>query len=222
MSLMVKICGICSLDQAESGIEAGADLLGFNFYPPSPRYIHPSRCEEIVAGLQKLRHKVRLVGIFVNTPPEEIYKIIQRCGLDLAQLSGDEPSEVLEQLYGRAYKAIRPASRTTGVKQSQLYARRNQTPSLLLDASQAGLYGGTGRIADWEFARSLSKDFSLLLAGGLTLKNVASAVTQVRPWGVDVASGVESAPGVKDAYQMDAFVHAAKTAFAELEVLALR
>ena len=141
---------------------------------------------------------------FVNASVEEIRATMETCGLSLAQLHGDETPEMLNALDGKAFKAFR------GVPVDVNGFARSEPPALLVDAAVKGVYGGSGVTADWSAAAELAKKYPLLLAGGLTPENVAEAVRQVKPWGVDVASGVESAPGEKDASKMKAFVQAVR------------
>src|SRR6266508_2090352 len=199
----IKICGIKTVTDALAARDAGADLIGFNFYPKSPRYIDVGRCRDIMSVMRKYGH-ITYVGVFVNVSVAEIRATMQTCGLSLAQLHGDETSEMLNELNGKAFKAFR------GVPQSLDGFARDDAPVLLVDASVKGTYGGTGVTADWNSAAELAKKYPLLLAGGLTPENVAEAVRQVRPWGVDVASGVESVPGEKDAIKMKAFVQSVR------------
>lgn len=211
--MKVKICGIRSYEDALSAIEAGADMLGFNFYPPSPRYLAPQDCRELVLRL-KTQHavlNVTLVGVFVNEEPEVIRSIVQACGLDLIQLSGDEPPEVVEALGERAFKALRPSSVEELERSVRRYPRRAVAPAWLVDSSQPGAFGGTGRVGDWSIASRLARNAAILLAGGLRPENVGAAIEQVKPWGVDVASGVESAPGVKDPRKVRAFLQAVRS-----------
>jgi phosphoribosylanthranilate isomerase len=147
---------------------------------------------------------ITYVGVFVNASADEIRMTMRTCGLNLAQLHGDETSEMLDELNGKAFKAFR------GIPADVSGYAKNESPALLLDASVKGLYGGSGVTADWSAAAELAKKYPLLLAGGLTPENVAEAVRQVRPWGVDVASGVEAGPGKKDAEKMSAFVRAVR------------
>ncbi len=207
----IKICGIRTLDDALAAVAAGADMLGFNFYPPSPRAVDVPTCAAIVDALRSRGHAVTCVGVFVNAPPETVRATLDACGLDAAQLSGDEPPSDLTALAGRAFKAIRPRDAAEAEALAARYARAAPPPALLLDARVPGLYGGSGRPADWGLARRLAARLPLLLAGGLTPENVAAAVRAVRPWGVDVASGVESAPGVKSPPRMAAFCRAARS-----------
>jgi len=214
--MKIKICGIKTLDEALAAVEAGADLLGFNFYPPSPRYIAPVECSRLVGVLGGRGMAFVGVGIFVNASPPAIAAILDDCGLDLAQLSGDESLADMATLGDRAFKAIRPASLADAQSQARLYGRWSAPPALLLDAAVGpGQFGGAGRIGDWDVARRLATRYPLLLAGGLRPENVAAAVACVHPWGVDVASGVEASPGCKDPAKVAAFVRAARGDFAD-------
>jgi phosphoribosylanthranilate isomerase len=200
----VKICGIRTIKDALAAMDAGADLIGFNFYPKSPRCIDVGKCRDIMSVMRKYGH-ILYVGVFVNAVGAEIRATMDTCGLNLAQLHGDETAEVVQSFYGRAFKAFR------GLPQDLNGYVREDAPALLVDASLKGAYGGTGVTADWNGAAELARRYPLLLAGGLTPENVAGAVRQVKPWGVDVASGVESSPGVKDAVKMRMFVQAIKS-----------
>ena len=217
----IKICGIRTVTDALAAIDAGADLIGFNFYPKSPRYIEKDACAEITSILKKENPKVKLVGVFVNSSVEEVNEILSTCSLDLAQLHGDETPEMVESFHGKAFKAIRLSSQPVqtsvypflkSVPESvHPFAKQSvDNPVFLVDASVQGLYGGSGVTADWNGAAALAQKYPLLLAGGLTPENVAQAVRQVKPWGVDVASGVESAPGEKDARKMSEFAKAVR------------
>ena len=198
----IKICGIKTLNDALAAIDAGADYLGFNFYPKSVRFIEKGACTEITSVLKKEYPHIKLVGVFVNAPVDDVNNILSTCLLDLAQLHGDETTEMLDELDGKAFKAFR------GIPENLNGFERQAAPAFLVDASIKGLYGGSGVTADWNSAAELAKKYPLLLAGGLTPENVAEAVSRVKPWGVDVASGVESAPGEKDLSKMKAFVKA--------------
>ena len=198
----IKICGIKTLNDALAAIEAGADYLGFNFYAKSVRIIEKQACAEITAVLKKGHPHIRLVGVFVNSSVEEVKDILDTCSLDLAQLHGDETPEMFARLTPQAFRAFR------GVPENINGFAREDAPAFLVDASVKGLYGGSGVTADWNGAAALAKKYPLLLAGGLTPANVAEAVRRVKPWGVDVASGVESAPGEKDPSKMKVFVRA--------------
>lgn len=210
--MKVKICGLTNLEDAQAAAEAGADMLGFNFYPGSPRYIEPDRCAEITATLRAQRVVALMIGVFVNAPAPSITKILQECGLDLAQLHGDELPATLELLEGRAFKAIRPQTAGEAESAARRYAHLGlkDGPALLVDAYQDGQYGGTGSVADWGLAKTLAAKAPILLAGGLTPDNVGAALAQVRPWGADVASGIESRPGQKDLRMLEDFVQAVR------------
>jgi len=202
----IKICGIKTVNDALAAMDAGADMLGFNFYPKSPRYVDVGICRNITSVMRRMH--IKLVGVFVNAPVEEIRATMETCGLSLAQLHGDETPEMLAELDGKAFKAFRGATDIEADK--RMIA--NGAPSFLVDAAVKDAYGGTGIKADWSAAAELAKKYPLLLAGGLTPENVAEAVRQVRPWGVDVASGVEAGIGQKDPSKMRAFVQAARSA----------
>lgn len=210
--MIVKICGISSLDDASEAIEAGADMLGFNFYPPSPRSISHERCLAILEALGERRAEVTTVGVFVNAPVHEVEGILDRTGLDLAQLHGDEPPEHLHALGARAFKALRPRSRAQAQSFFQRLPARAAPPAALLDAHHPDVYGGSGRTGDWDTARAIAARAPILLAGGLHPENVSRAIAGVHPWGVDVASGVERREGRKDHRKMRAFVQRARAA----------
>ncbi|HEY3476577.1 MAG TPA: phosphoribosylanthranilate isomerase [Anaerolineales bacterium] len=197
----IKICGIKTVNDALAAMEAGADLIGFNFYRKSPRCIHVGQCRDIMSVMRKYGH-ITYVGVFVNASVAEVRATMDTCALTLAQLHGDETAETVRALHGKAFKAFR------GIPQALDGFVREAAPALLVDASVKGAYGGTGVTADWNGAAELAKRYPILLAGGLTPENVAEAVRCVEPWGVDVASGVESSPGVKDAAKIRAFVQA--------------
>jgi phosphoribosylanthranilate isomerase len=210
----VKICGVKTLDDALASLDAGADMLGFNYHPPSPRYLTVDECARLAAHVRNRGEAVTLVGVFVNRPPAEVAAILDACGLDLAQLSGDEPLDDLLAIGPRAFKAIRAITESDAVEQARCYGViLANGPALLLDASAAaGSFGGTGQTADWQIAAALAAEMPLMLAGGLRPENVAAAIGIARPWGVDVASGVESAPGIKDPRKIAAFVANARQA----------
>ncbi len=217
--MKIKICGLTTLDDALAAVDAGADYLGFNFYPKSPRYIAPDDCARITDVLRghgdARAMRPTLVGIFVNASPAAVAVLLDRCGLDLAQLHGDETPAQLMLLEGRAYKGVRDVAMKEREREKELAAFAAAGPghpALLVDAYTPDAYGGTGRAADWPAARAAARQFPIFLAGGLTPENVGDAIAQVRPWGVDVASGVESAPGRKDAEKIRAFIRAARGA----------
>lgn len=210
--MKVKICGLTHLEDAQAAVAAGADMLGFNFYPASPRYVSPKECARLVAALGGSRSAVSLVGIFVDATIEQIEGIMAECELDLAQLCGNESAEILAGMGQRAVKALRPTSLPALLEMERKYPPRAIPPAYLVDAYQPGLFGGTGQTGDWSLAANLSARAPVLLAGGLTPDNVLSAIRQVKPWGVDVASGVERSPGRKDPLRVARFISIAKHA----------
>lgn len=214
--MKVKICGIRTYDEALAAIEAGVDILGFNFYPQSPRYITPGNCLHLTVKLEMaLREelaRIMLIGVFVNAEQDNIHAIFRDCHLDMIQLAGDEPPELMENLGERAFKVMRPSSAEELAEAVERYPIRTMAPAWLVDTKRPGQYGGTGETANWALARQLAQKSPILLAGGLRADNVAEAIHQVHPWGVDSASGVESEPGVKDPQKMREFVQAVRAA----------
>lgn len=210
----VKFCGLTNLEDCLAALAAGADWLGFNFYPPSPRSVTPAACRQLVADLRPalpaLGRPVHLVGVFVNTAADDVLATLDACGLELAQLSGMDALEVIRGCGERAYAALRTGAGASLAEQSHALARRASPPAVLVDAGVPGHYGGTGMLANWEQAAALAEKSPIFLAGGLTPENVANAVRSVRPWGVDVASGIEIVPGKKDVAGMMAFVQAVR------------
>lgn len=222
--IRVKICGITTREDALAALEAGADYLGFNLYPKSSRYISPEKIRELILEIGEwaaqfpIPHSPRFVGIFVNETVEQISTILALTGLDYAQLHGDEPPEFLQRLAGKAFKAVRPADPEAARSAAARFAPGglddglNGGPQLLIDAYDPAEYGGTGKKADWGVTAELARHYPrLMLAGGLTPANVARAVHAVRPWAVDVASGVEISPGRKDHEAVRAFIQAARS-----------
>jgi phosphoribosylanthranilate isomerase len=210
--MKIKICGLKTLEDSLAACDAGADMLGFNFYQPSPRYISPEDCRQVVAEVKRRFPDVVCAGIFVNHTVEEITGILALCGLHLAQLSGDELVEALEALGDRAYKAIRPRSLEEALAVTGKFSTRKAPPDILLDSSHGQAYGGTGKVGNWEIASEVASRYSVLLAGGLNAQNVTRAIRQVRPWGIDVASGGESRRGEKDPHKIREFIAAARSA----------
>jgi phosphoribosylanthranilate isomerase len=207
MHIKTKICGLTNLEDARVAVEAGADFLGFNLYPKSSRYIAPDPLGDLLAALLLPPH-VQTVGIFVNTPTDEVRALLDSTGLMLAQLHGDEDEATVAALADRAFKALRPVS-AEDARQSARFAAypASHAPQILLDAYHPSAYGGTGELGNWALAAEVAHTLPrLLLAGGLNADNVGRAIATVAPWGVDVASGVESAPGRKDHAQMRAFI----------------
>ena len=204
MSVRVKICGITRARDAVVATELGATYLGINFWPGSKRHTTPAVAQRIAAEARKTDPKIRIVGVFVNQPNSEIDDIIAIVGLDYVQLHGDETPNACALFGDRAIKAVSLASRDD-------VARIIDYPcnTILVDTPSEG-YGGSGRTFDWTLAaEAVAGGKQVLLAGGLTPENVAAAVETVRPFGVDVASGVESGPGIKDEERVRRFISAA-------------
>jgi phosphoribosylanthranilate isomerase len=189
----VKICGITNAADALAAIDAGANLLGFNFYEKSPRFISEAEAAKIRPQLPK---KVEAVGIFVNDPPEEVVKRCKSLKLDAAQLHGDETPEIVAEI-ARTGPVIK-AFRVEPDFQLESLEAYPGAFAFLFDAAHTGQYGGTGHSTDWDVAQRAAIGHRIILAGGLKVENVAAAVRIVRPYAVDVASGIESKPGKKD------------------------
>ncbi|HET9961833.1 MAG TPA: phosphoribosylanthranilate isomerase [Nitrospiraceae bacterium] len=206
MAIKVKICGITNPDDAAAAVRAGADALGFVFHKSSPRWVEPAVVKAIVRELPPF---VLPVGVFVNEDAKVVRDLMDDCGLALAQLHGDEPATYCEQLGRPIMKAIRLKDSRSFLALAE-FKGRAQVRGFVIDAFATGAYGGTGRLADWSLAAEAAKAASILLAGGLTPDNVGQAVAQVRPYGVDVSSGVEAAPGRKDHDKLQAFIKAAR------------
>jgi phosphoribosylanthranilate isomerase len=201
----VKICGITNWTDARRAVEAGADFLGFNFYPKSSRYIAPAAARRIV---QRLPDKVASVGVFVNEPERDMLAIARRVGLDYVQLHGDETAEVVSRMR-RSFRVIKAIRVHDSFRVSQL-GNFKLASSILLDGFDAHLRGGTGKSFNWKLAKSAGRKRQIFLAGGLTPENAAEAVSAARPFAIDVCSGVESRPGEKDAARMRALVAAVR------------
>jgi phosphoribosylanthranilate isomerase len=212
---IVKICGLRTIEHALVALEAGADLLGFIF-APARRQVSPAEVAAIGAAVRAVPggDRVGLVGVFVNETPERMAATTAECGLDALQLSGDEAPCILRELPQGL--AIIKAIRLTGDDAEQSWLDAEGT-RLLVDAHVPGAYGGAGVMADWERAAKLACNRSIMLAGGLTPNSVGTAIGQVRPWGVDVSSGIEI-DGVKDSAKVRAFVAAVRAADQRLEM----
>ncbi|RMF93316.1 MAG: phosphoribosylanthranilate isomerase [Nitrospinota bacterium] len=198
----VKICGITNWEDAIGAVEAGADALGFVFYPPSPRYISPEQAREIIAGLPPF---VTTVGLFVNLPVAEVEEISAYCALDIVQLHGQEDPAYCRAIRRRVIKAFRLQAGAPLPPLSQYPVN-----AFLLDGYKEGVYGGSGTRFPWEMAVAAKAYGRIILAGGLHPGNVREAVNQVKPYGVDVSSGVEEKPGYKDRKKMEQFIQQAK------------
>jgi phosphoribosylanthranilate isomerase len=209
MRVRVKICGIRSADEALAAVEAGADALGLNLWPESPRYVEPARANEIRAAVSPL---VACVGVFVNEDPRRVCDLASDLGLDAVQLHGDETPDYCSALaHLKVIKAIR-----VGQNFDLGCLRAYSVGAILLDSKIKGTYGGTGQRFDWRAAIDAKRMARIILAGGLTIDNVAEAVKQVRPMAIDVCSGVESEPGRKDLLKLRQFMNAVEWANASL------
>ncbi|HIJ80226.1 MAG TPA: phosphoribosylanthranilate isomerase [Desulfuromonadales bacterium] len=198
----VKICGITSLEDALLAINAGADALGFVFFEESSRFITP---DNAAAVIRRLPPFVQTVGLFVNEELASVNMIAGQCGLDLVQLHGEESPEYCMGINRRVIKAFR-------VKDSSVLDElpRYDVAGYLLDTWSPVAHGGTGTTFNWEIAARAASQRPIILAGGLTPENVGDAIRQVRPYAVDVSSGVESAPGKKDVLKVTSFCRSAK------------
>jgi phosphoribosylanthranilate isomerase len=218
MTVRVNICGTTRMEDALFARDAGADYLGFILYDRSPRYIEPDKIKEITEGLRGDEGGPLLIGVFVNESVEFMASVLDSCGLDLAQLSGEEPPEFIttpsSPLYGRSFKGIQPRNDEEATSDAERFrppSPAKHQPFLLVDAYHKTLRGGTGEQGDWTLASRLSHlTPRLMLAGGLNPDNVAEAVKVVQPYAVDVSSGVENSPGIKDHEKIQAFIRAAK------------
>ena len=198
----IKICGIISIEIALAATRLGADALGFVFYPGSPRFVEPDQVRDIVAALPPF---ISTVGLFVDEEAARVVEIMTHCGLDIAQLHGDIAVDELPFAERRIIRALRVRDETSleGVA-------RFKDATILLDTYVEGRMGGTGETFDWSLAARVAKTRRVVLAGGLTPENVAEAIRVVRPYGVDVSSGVEMSPGRKDSEKIAAFIRNAR------------
>lgn len=217
----IKICGITSVEDARAAIAAGTDAVGLNFYEKSSRYLAIDKAKEISAVCNEMTR----VGVFVNASAEAIHDAVEQVGLDAIQLHGDEPPAFLAELNAdlpviRARRLDAPGLASIAMDLQECEIQGSRRPeAVLLDAASAGQYGGTGHQLPWndlsDYASYLGET-PMILAGGLRPENVAEAIRIVHPNGVDVASGVESEPGVKCPEKMRLFVEAAKSSFESL------
>ncbi len=198
MSILVKICGITNVDDALDAIELGADYLGFNFYPDSPRYVDPLKAKEIIRDVPGAIAKV---GIFVNADFQLVSDIAVDLELDCLQFHGDETPEYCNQFGRTWWRAFRPQN----IEDLSMIPQY-QSDFLLIDSYVEKAFGGTGVVSNWDLAVNAKKYGKLILSGGLKPENVEMALQTVKPYAVDVASGVEQSPGVKDRYKMEEFI----------------
>jgi len=209
----VKICGITDISHVEALARAGADLIGVVF-APSPRQVTPEKAAEIAAVAKE--NSLSVVGVFVNTPPTKVNSLAASCGLDWVQLSGDENWEYCRQMQKPVIKTVHISPEWDEEKllahlESGQRELRYRYPIYLLDTLVEEKYGGTGKAFAWDIARRAAEKYPVIIAGGLDPENVGRVVAELKPWGVDVSSGVES-EGVKDIAKIKAFVAAAKSA----------
>jgi phosphoribosylanthranilate isomerase len=196
------MCGITTIADAHVALAAGADMLGLIFYPPSPRYVTPAQAQTIVASLPA---GFPVVGVFVNADLQTLTQVVQASGVQIVQLHGEESPAFCQQLPWPVVKTFR----FTAQVQPQMM-RQYSVEAFLIEGFHADLYGGGGARADWQRVATLHQYGRIILAGGLTPENVRQAIQVVRPYAVDVCSGVEAAPGTKDWDKVRAFVSRAK------------
>lgn len=217
----IKICGVTNVEDALTAISAGADAIGLNFYAQSKRFVSEDAAFDVASNVPE---DVTLVGVFVNADAEEIAETADRLSLDAVQLHGDEPAELLAKLPQslmiiRAHRCGREGLAPLARFISSCRMHGRLPDAALIDANASSDYGGTGDVADWQQIarqREILGEVPLILAGGLTPINVGEAITTVRPQAVDVASGVERRPGVKDSTLVAQFVASARLAFDKL------
>lgn len=202
LPLYVKICGITRVEDALACVALGATAIGLNFVPGSKRHVSEATARAIADAV---RGRVEIVGIVADLSVEESRRLRDAIGLDYLQLHGDESADTVKALLPGAFKAVR-----IGDAEDARAAESTPGERLLVDSKVSGELGGTGKTMDFALVRRLAESRKLLMAGGLTQENVTLAVRVVRPFGVDVASGVESSPGVKDPAKIAAFIAAAR------------
>jgi len=210
--IRIKICGITNLTDAKAATDAGANSLGFNFYEKSLRRISTADAAQIRS---KLPQEIEAVGVFVNAKPADINSLRAFVRFDAAQLHGDETPDIVSRVASslpviKAFRVDAHFALATLDRFSDVFA-------FLLDAARAGQYGGTGQTTDWDFARRAATNRRIILSGGLKVENVAEAIRLVRPYGVDVASGIEAKPGKKDHARLKEFIDEVRRAEQQLE-----
>lgn len=204
--IRVKVCGITNLEDALVATTAGADALGFNFWPASPRYLEPRRAKAIISHLPPF---VTPVAVFVNESPPVVEALARMTGIKTVQLHGAEPPEDSSALVAHGLAVVKAFGVGRGFRPQSLRQYRGVV-AYLLDSDVKGKRGGTGKTFDWKMARQANRFGRILLAGGLTVENVAEAIRQARPYGVDVCTGVEKKPGAKDHHRLREFIQTAK------------
>jgi phosphoribosylanthranilate isomerase len=213
--VLVKICGITNFSDAQAAVDAGANALGLNFYPRSPRFIAKADAARIRI---RLPEEVESVGVFVNASAADVAAMYRDVRFSAAQLHGNETPELVAEL-SRMLKVIKAFRVGADFPLEQLEEYRGAS-AFLLDAAEAGQYGGTGNTTDWAVARKAAATHRIILAGGLKLENVGEAIRLVRPYGVDVASGVETKPGRKDHGKLREFIQGVRRAETGLDAAA--
>ena len=208
----IKICGIREEVHALAAVETGVDFIGFVF-APTRRQVSPAKAREIVDTVKKSSSAIKPVGVFVDTPASEVNRIADFCGLDWVQLSGNESWEYCRQIARPVIKAIRIGQqRPEDINTELTVGLKTLSPQrfiILLDSQVEGKYGGTGITFNWKLAQQVTKEFPVIIAGGLNPENVAQAIEIATPWGVDVSSGVET-DGTKDIAKIKAFIEAVR------------
>lgn len=211
---LVKICGIRDVEHALVAVDAGADMLGLVFYPPSPRNVTIEEARTVRDAVRNVdpAGRVRLVGLFVNEPATRINAIAEAVGLDVIQLSGDEPASMIAELDRPAFASIRVDSSGKLDEERRFRELSAAKPlAIMVDAHVPGMYGGTGTVADWFIAADFATRYPIILAGGLRPDTAADAIQRVKPFAIDVSSGVET-NGTKDSTKIRAFITAARSA----------
>lgn len=202
MFARVKICGITNVEDAHAAADVGADALGFNFVPGTPRYIEPQVAERIISHLPPF---ITTVGVFADASPEAISQVVRACGLNVVQLHGSETPKYCNDVGARCRVPLLKAFRVKD-RDSLSPIPKYKVSAYLLDTYVKGKKGGTGETFNWDLAKEAKAYGKIIIAGGLTPENVAQAIQQVRPYAVDVSSGVESSPGKKDHAKIKAFI----------------
>ncbi len=191
MNVKLKICGLTNAADVQAAIDAGADYLGFILYPMSPRFVSPAKAKELI---KKVPRKIKKVGVFVDSPPNQIIELMEFCGFNIAQLHGEESAgDALEIGSERVWKAM-----ALNTAEDIELAAKFPAAAILADSIGPAQRGGTGKKCDWTRAAEAARRFKLILAGGINPENVADAAKSVKPFAVDVCSGVEASKGIKD------------------------